>query len=281
MFEFSGGAAAITGAASGIGRALAMQLAARGCDLALADIDDTGLRLLADEIRRGFGRQPLTGRVDVADEAQVQAFATQATVRFPQLRIAINNAGVALQGQFEELGLDQIRWLLGVNFWGVVHGTHAFLPHLQRQPQAHIVNVSSIFGMIAAPGNSAYVASKFAVRGFSESLRHELAMNGSPVRVSVVHPGGVRTNIARNSRPGTYLRDSADQGKIVAGFERLARTSATQAARRIVRGIERNQGRVLIGSDARLMDLIQRLCPVRYWGLMSKLRHEFAAKAQR
>lgn len=268
MFKFSGGGAAVTGAASGIGRALALEFAARGADLALADVDEVGLRAVADEVARRYSRQVLVRRVDVADRAQVEAFAAEATTSFPQLRVLVNNAGVALQGQFDELDLTQIEWLMGINFWGVVHGTHAFLPHLQRQTQAHIVNISSIFGVVAPPGNCAYVASKFAVRGFSESVRHELAMNKSSVRLSVVHPGGVKTNIVRNSRPGAHLRTASNRAQLVDRFEQLARTTPLEAAKRIIRGIDRNEPRILIGNDARLMDLIQRIRPGKYWAWM-------------
>jgi short-subunit dehydrogenase len=268
--SFAGNAAVVTGAASGIGRALALQFAARGCDLALADVDEEGLRTLADEISRQGICKVLFRRVNVADRAQMQDFARESTATYPNLGILINNAGVALQGQFQELDLSQIEWLMGINFWGVVHGTHAFLPHLQRQPVAHIVNLSSIFGVVAPPGNCAYAASKFAVRGFSESVRHELVMNRSPVRLSIVHPGGVKTNIVRNARAGANLRDHSDRAEVLQRFDQLARTSATHAARRIIRGIERNEPRILIGRDARIMDLIQRLRPARYWAWMAR-----------
>jgi len=270
MIRFAGTAVAVTGAASGIGRALASEFAARGCDLALADVDESGLRTLADELARIHGAEVLTRRMDVSDRAQVEDFARESATRFPQLCILINNAGVALHGQFDELDLTQIEWLMGINFWGVVYGTHAFLPLFQRQRWAHIVNVSSIFGIIAPPGNCAYVASKFAVRGFSESVRHELVMNSSPVRISVVHPGGVKTNIARSSRAGAHLRDASSQSETLARFDQLARTTPIEAARRIIRGIERNEPRILIGRDARLMDLIQRLRPARYWAMMAR-----------
>ena len=270
MIEFAGNAAAVTGAASGIGRALALQLATRGCDLALADIDEAGLAAVADELARTYQRKALVRRVDVADPLQVAEFAREATAAFPRLCLLINNAGVALQGQFEELELTQIQWLMGINFWGVVHGTQAFLPHLQRQPQAHIVNLSSIFGIIGPPGNCAYAASKFAVRGFSESVRHELETSNSPVRLSVVHPGGVKTNIARNSQVGARLRDRADRAQMLERFEQMARTTPQDAAQRIIRGIERNEPRILIGVDARIMDWIQRLRPARYWTWLAR-----------
>jgi short-subunit dehydrogenase len=269
-FEFTGSAAAITGAASGIGRALAFELAARGCDLALADLDGVGLESVAKQIGATHGRRVASHRVDVADPKQLEDFAAAAIAEFPALGILINNAGVALLGQFDEFELSQMAWLMDINFWGVVRGTRAFLPHLKSRPQAHIVNISSIFGIIAPAGQSAYAASKFAVRGFSEALRHELAMSNSTVRLSVVHPGGVKTNIARKARAGTHLRESIGSNDLGDRFEKLARTTPQEAARRIVRGIERNDPRILIGWDARLLDLLQRLRPSTYWRLLAR-----------
>jgi short-subunit dehydrogenase len=269
-FKFEGSAAAITGAASGIGRALALALAARGCDVALADLDEAGLQSVATEITAVHARRVTIQRVDVADALQIQAFSSAAIAEFPSLNILINNAGVALLGQFEEFDQAQMAWLMDINFWGVVRGTRAFLPHLQRRPQAHIVNISSIFGIIAPPGQSAYAASKFAVRGFSESLRHELAMSNSTVRLSVVHPGGVKTNIARQARVGALLRETVSSSELGDRFEKLARTTPAAAARRIVRGIERNDARILIGWDARFLDMIQRFMPASYWNLLAR-----------
>ena len=269
-FNFQGTAAAITGAASGIGRALALELAARGCDLALSDLNDSGLESVAKEITGTQGRRVTVRRVDVADSKQIEAFAQAAVADFPALSIVINNAGVALLGQFDEFDDAQMAWLMGINFWGVVYGTRAFLSHLRSRPQAHIVNISSIFGIVAPAGQSAYSASKFAVRGFSESLRHELAMSNSPVRLSVVHPGGIATNIARNARTGVNVRDSVSSAELGDRFEKLARTSPAAAAQRIVRGIERNEPRILIGADARLLDLIQRFRPATYWALLAR-----------
>jgi short-subunit dehydrogenase len=209
--------------------------------------------------------------VDVADPKQIQDYAIAAVSDFPTLNLLFNNAGVALLGQFDEFDQAQMAWLMEINFWGVVRGTRAFLQHLQSRPQAHIINISSIFGIIAPAGQSAYAASKFAVRGFSEALRHELAMNKSTVRLSVVHPGGVKTNIARKARTGTQLRDSAGVRDVGDRFERLARTTPAAAAQRIIRGIERNEPRILIGRDARYLDLIQRFMPATYWGLLSRI----------
>lgn len=267
-FDFQGSAAAVTGAASGIGRALALELAARGCDLALADIDEAGLESIAKEIGAAQGRRITTQRVDVGDAGQIEAFAQTALAAFPNLNILINNAGVALRGDFDEYDQAQMEWLMDINFWGVVRGTRAFLPYLKQRPVAHIVNISSIFGIVAPAGQSAYCAAKFAVRGFSESLRHELAMADSPVRLTVVHPGGIATNIARRAPAGTHLRNAMSAEEVGARFAKMARTSAQTAAQRIIRGIERNEPRVLIGADAKLMEVVQRLRPVTYWALL-------------
>ena len=270
MTQINGSAAAVTGAASGIGRALALELAARGCDLALADRDEAGLQQTVAEIGKADGRKVTTHRVDVADVNQIQDFAAAAVAAHPGLNIVINNAGVALLGNFDEVDQAQMDWLFNINFWGVVHATRAFLPQLSRQPAAHIVNLSSIFGIIAPPGQTAYSAAKFAVRGFSESLRHELAMTKSPVRLSVVHPGGISTNIVRNSRTGAGVTDNTRRVQSIERFEEMAINTPAVAAQRIITGIEKNQPRILIGGDARFMDLLQRLLPGTYWSIMAR-----------
>ncbi|WP_315764214.1 MULTISPECIES: SDR family NAD(P)-dependent oxidoreductase [unclassified Bradyrhizobium] len=279
MTRINGTAAAVTGAASGIGRALAQELAARGCDLALADRDEAGLASIADEVAR-HGRKVTTHRLDVSDAGAIAAFAQAATGAHPSLSILINNAGVALAGTFAEISQADMEWLFNINFWGVVHGTRAFLPHLSQRPQAHIVNLSSIFGIIAPPGQCAYAAAKFAVRGFSESLRHELAMAQSPVKLSVVHPGGIATAIARNARSGSGMTDNARRAQAIDRFEKLAKTTPKDAALRIIKGIERNEPRILIGSDARFMDLLQRFMPGTYWNVMARRLEKAAAKAE-
>ncbi|MCG2631315.1 SDR family oxidoreductase [Bradyrhizobium sp. WYCCWR 13023] len=271
------GAAAITGAASGIGRALAIELASRGCDLALADRDEAGLKALAAEI--GAQRKISVHRVDVGEPDDIAQFAREAIAAHPALNIVINNAGVALMGTFEEIDQAQMDWLFDINFWGVVHGTRAFLPHLKARPEAHIVNISSIFGIIAPPGQSAYAAAKFAVRGFSESVRHELAVAGSPVRLSVVHPGGVATSIARSSRTGVGVTDNARRAQMIDRFESAARTTPKDAALRIIRGIEKNEPRILIGNDARFMDILQRFRPGTYWAPLQRRLEKMAKGA--
>lgn len=278
MTTIRGAAAAVTGAASGIGRALALELAARGCDLALADRDEAGLRALATEI--GGNVKVSVHRVDVGEAGQIQEFASEATSAHPSLNILVNNAGVALLGQFAEIDQAQMEWLFNINFWGVVWATRAFLPQLSRQREGHIVNLSSIFGIIAPPGQTAYASAKFAVRGFSESLRHELKMAKSQVRLSVVHPGGVATNIARNSRTGAGVADNARRAQMIERFERAARTAPRAAALRIISGIEKNQGRILIGNDARILDTLQRLMPASYWSVLA-WRAQRQAKANK
>ena len=273
---------AVTGAASGIGRALAIELAARGADLALADRDEAGLQSAAAEIatsttRTGATRKVSLHRLDIGDSEAVTAFAREAIATHPALNIVINNAGVALLGQFHEIDQAQMEWLFNINFWGAVHATRAFLPHLASQPASHIVNLSSIFGIVAPPGQTAYSAAKFAVRGFSEALRHELQMAKSPIRLSVVHPGGIKTNIVRNSRAGSGVTDNERRVQSIERFDAIAQTSAKDAALRIIKGIEKNEPRILIGSDARFMDLLQRFRPATYWNVMAK-RIEKASK---
>ena len=270
MTAIRGSAAAVTGAASGIGRALALELAARGCDVALADRDEAGLQTVAAEINRTHSQKVTVHRVDVSEPQQIADFAQAATSAHPGLNIVVNNAGVALLGQFNEIDQAQMDWLMNINFWGVVHATRAFLPHLARQREAHIVNLSSIFGIIAPPGQTAYAAAKFAVRGFSESLRHELRMAASPIRLSVVHPGGVSTNIVRNSRAGAGVTDNERRAQLIERFDAAAKTTPAAAALRIIRGIEKNQPRILIGNDARFMDLLQRLRPATYWAVLAR-----------
>jgi short-subunit dehydrogenase len=270
MTAIRGAAAAVTGAASGIGRALAIELAARGCDLALADRDEAGLQTVAAEIAKAHSRKVSVHRVDVGERTGIADFATAAIAAHPSLNILINNAGVALLGNFHEIDQAEMEWLFNINFWGVVHSTRAFLPHLATRPGAHIVNISSIYGIVAPPGQTAYSSAKFAVRGFSESLRHELQVAESPVRLSVVHPGGVSTNIARNMRMGTGVSDNERRAQAIDWFDQFAGTTPKDAALRIIRGVEKNEPRILIGGDARFLDLLQRFRPATYWRVMAR-----------
>jgi short-subunit dehydrogenase len=270
MTAIKGAAVALTGAASGIGRALASALAARGADLALADTDEPGLAALANELRQSHQVNISAHRVDVAQDDEVRRFAEAAIRQHPRLNVLINNAGVALQGWFEEMTLAEFDWVMSINFRGVVRGTHYFLPHLQAQPEAHIVNLSSVFGLIAPVGQTAYSASKFAVRGFTEALRHELA--ATSVRVTCVHPGGVATNILRNARAVKAV-DAERRDMASKRFAKMAKTTPEQAAAVIVEGLLRNHPRVLIGGDARFMDRVQRWLPASYWRVIAYLNN--------
>ena len=261
----------ITGAASGIGRALAVRLSKEPITgIAIADINETGLAETKQLAEQG-GPNVSSHRVDVADENEMRAFADDVVKTHGRVTHVINNAGVALGGTVREVSLEDIRWLMSINFWGVVLGTKVFLPYLEKERSAHIINISSIFGIIAPPGQAAYCASKFAVRGFTEALRHELA--GSNIAVSVVHPGGVGTNIANSARIGAGVEMSDDEIK-----ERkqkinknLARTMPERAAEVIVHGIKTRSPRIMVGPDARILNLVQRLFPRKYFAVLDRL----------
>jgi len=259
--------AVVTGAATGIGRALAERLADEGASLCLADINKGELDVVAVGLR-AKGCDVAAHAVNVADRQQVDTLCRKTVEQFGRVDVLINNAGVALCGDVEEVSLADIEWLMGINFWGTVYGVKYFLPILKQQKKAYIVNLSSVFGMIAAPGEAAYAASKFAVRGFTEALRHELA--GTSVQVSSVHPGGIRTGIAKSSRLGEGA-NRARHELDVAKFDFIARTTPERAADRIVSGMLQGETRILIGGDATLIDLIQRLWPRRYWQIMGPL----------
>jgi len=262
--------AVVTGAASGIGRALAVRLAQEGASLAIADVNaselDETVKIL-EQISRS--RDKVSAHiVDVSDKERVAGFAREVVEAHGGAQLLINNAGVGLFGMAEQLSIEDIEWLMGVNFWGVVYGVKHFLPILRRQPQGHIVNISSVFGIVGPVGQSAYAASKFAVRGFTEALRHELA--GGSVKVSVVHPGGVKTNIANNAKLGAGAnRAAVDRERAI--FNMAARTSPEAAAARIVRGVMRDEERILVGADAWVIDRLQRWAPVKYWKLFEKM----------
>lgn len=262
---YDGAVAAVTGAASGIGRALAESLARRGAHLALCDVDEDGL---AETAGRCTGPGNVTtGRVDVADRAAVTAWADQVVADHGRVQLVVNNAGVALAATIEGMRYEDLQWLMGINFWGVVHGTKAFLPHLRASGGGHIVNLSSVFGLVPVPTQAAYNAAKYAVRGFTDTLRMELEIDGGAVSCTTVHPGGVRTNIARNAR----VDDSAaaisghDTEAARRRFERLLSvTTPGKAADRILAAVLRNQRRVVIGPDGWVLDLLGRL-PASAW----------------
>ena len=265
MRSFVDRVAAITGAASGIGRALALELAAERCHVALSDVDERGLAETA-RLAGERGVRVGTARVDVARRDEVHGWADAVVREHGRVNLVFNNAGVGLGATIEAMRYEDFEWLMGINFWGVVHGTKAFLPHLKASGEGHVVNVSSIFGLVGIPTQAAYNAAKFAVRGFTEALREELDIAGVPVSATCVHPGGVKTNIARAARIDASIRDVTDEDVEAAraGFERAARTTPRAAARKIIRGVRRNARRVLIGPDAYVVDLMQRLMPARY-----------------
>jgi NAD(P)-dependent dehydrogenase (short-subunit alcohol dehydrogenase family) len=255
MKRFADKVVAITGAGSGIGRALALELARRGAHVAVSDVNAAN----AEETAKLAGEHARAYPLDVADRAAVLAHADDVVRDFGGVNVVVNNAGVALGATVEEMAFEDYDWLMGVNLGGVVNGTKAFLPHLIASGEGHVVNISSVFGFVGVPTQSAYNAAKFAVRGFTEALREEMLLARHPVAVSCVHPGGIKTNIVRNARS-----ISDDQDKAAKGFERIARTTPEKAALTILRGIERKSARILIGPDAYVIDAIPRVLGSAY-----------------
>ena len=264
--RLEGRTALVTGAASGIGRAIAISLARRGCHLALADIDEVGMAGTA-ELMRDFGVRVSRHCIDVADRIAVAEFPDLVRGEHGGVDVLVNNAGVAVGGTFEQIAEEDFEWLFEINFWGVVRMTRAFLPLLRASGDARVVNLSSVYGLVAPPEQAAYAASKFAVRGFSEVLRHEL--EGSGVGVTVVHPGGIATSIAEKARVpagSTEVEIARRREK----YRKLLRLPPEIAGETIVRAIERRQARVLVGPDAKAIGLIMRLLPVSYWKLLAR-----------
>ncbi|MGQ0622224.1 MAG: SDR family NAD(P)-dependent oxidoreductase [Panacagrimonas sp.] len=273
MKDFADKVAAITGAASGIGRALAIELARCRCHLALSDVDEKGLAETV-ALAQAAGRVEVSSqKVDVSDRAAVYAWASKVVSDHGKVNLIFNNAGVAHGATVEGTRYEDFEWIMGINFWGVVHGTKAFLPHLRASGEGHVINVSSVFGIVSVPTQSTYNATKFAVRGFTEALRQELDIEHAPVSATCVHPGGIKTNIARAARmdasasgiTGTDVDTSRRE------FEKLFRTTPEQAARTILGAVRRDARRVLIGPDAYLIDFVQRLLPTGYQRIISKL----------
>ena len=272
MKQFANKVAAITGAGSGIGRALAMELAAAGCDLALSDISETGLKTTADQAT-AQGVKVTTTVLDFADREAVYAWADQVVADHGRVNLLFNNAGVALAAPAETTSQADFEWLMDINFWGVVYGTQAFLPHLRASGEGHLVNLSSLFGLIGMPTQASYCAAKFAVRGYTETLRMELEMEGAPVSVSFVHPGGVATQIASSGRV-----DAAIEGLTGASIDAHKRrsekaiqtTTPTKAAQIILKGVQRDARRILVGPDAKLLDKFARVLGAGYQALILK-----------
>ena len=284
MKSFHDKVAAITGAGSGIGRALALNLARQGCELALSDVNEKGLAETLELVRR-FEVKVSHQRVDVADFEAVRQWADQVMIDHGRVNLVINNAGVAMAGTVESNALDDYHWIMNINFWGVVHGSKAFLPYLKASGAGHIVNVSSVFGLFAQPGMSGYNASKYAVRGFTESLRQELDIANCGVSASCVHPGGIRTNIAHSARMNDSMVEVTGQGADQSRRQfndLLLRTSPEKAAAVILRGVQRDQRRILSGHDARGVDLMMRSMPSFYQRMVvltMRLAARFAPKS--
>ncbi|MEM7360765.1 MAG: SDR family NAD(P)-dependent oxidoreductase [Pseudomonadota bacterium] len=266
MNKFNNCVAVVTGAGSGIGRALAYQLADAGARLAISDINPDHLeesRLQATE----RGAEVYARTFDVANQDAVYTFATDVETHFGQVNLVINNAGVALaSGPLWMTPIEDFKWLMDINFYGVVYGTKAFLPILEKAAWGHIVNISSLFGLVSIPNQGAYNASKFAVRGLTDALRQELEIAESSVSATSVHPGGIKTNIARSARvskDGEFDAEGKHE-EAVADFDKLARVTADQAADRILRAVVKNKRRLLIGADAKFVDKLQRIWPTAY-----------------
>jgi NAD(P)-dependent dehydrogenase (short-subunit alcohol dehydrogenase family) len=255
MKQFADKVVVITGAGSGIGRALALEFARRGARVALSDIDAGH----AEETAKLAGGTARAYTLDVADRAAVLAHAEDVVRDFGGVNVVVNNAGVALGATVEKMAFEDFDWLLGVNLGGVVNGTKAFLPHLIASGDGHVVNLSSVFGFVGVPTQSAYNAAKLAVRGFTEALREEMLIARHPVAVSCVHPGGIKTDIVRNARSDAGNREQAARG-----FERIAHTTPEKAASTILRGIERKSARILVGPDAYVIDAIPRVLGSAY-----------------
>jgi NADP-dependent 3-hydroxy acid dehydrogenase YdfG len=265
MTDVRGKVTVVTGAASGIGRALAYELARRGAKLAISDVDATGLAETAKQVRV-IGAQVHEARLDVTDRRAVLSYADEVVGEFGTVHLVINNAGIAFTGDVEKMTFEQIERVMDVDFWGVVNGTKAFLPHLIESGDGHVVNISSLFGLLSMPGQSAYNAAKFAVRGFTEALREEMLINGHPVRVTCVHPGGIKTAIARNA--GAV--DGEDAATLAAFFDaKLAKTPAESAAKSILRAVSANRPRAVVGLDAKVLDVLVRVTGPGYQRLVA------------
>lgn len=268
MKTFNNKVAAITGAGSGIGQQLALLLAKAGCHLSLSDVNEAGLAETVAQAKT-HGVRVTSRKVDVADREQMKAWAEETVQNHGSVNMIFNNAGVALASTVEGASYEELEWIVNINFWGVVYGTKEFLPHIQKTKDGHIINISSLFGLVAQPTQSAYNATKFAVRGFTESLRQELDLQKSGVSATCVHPGGIRTNIANAARSNNSLKSlGMDPEKSVKAFNKLLRISPEVAAQTILDAVLADKRRILIGNDAKLLDSIQRVFPKGYQVIM-------------
>jgi short-subunit dehydrogenase len=259
MKSFMDRVVAITGAASGIGRALSVDLASRGAHLALADLDSVGLAETVG-LCEGYGVKVTSTAIDVADREAIFAWADAVVDAHGSVNMIINNAGVNLAATAAEQSITDFEWVMDIDFWGVVHGTTAFLPHLRDAGEGHVVNISSVFGLVSVPGQSAYNAAKFAVRGFTDALRMELEIEGSNVSATTIHPGGIKTNIVNSGRRDETLHAiGQDPATMQSEFDKMTISSPEKAARQILKAVERNRRRALIGPDAKVFDIASRL----------------------
>lgn len=273
MKSFSNKVAAITGAGSGMGRALAVQLAKLDCAVAISDVVDENLRETESLIKE-YDVKVTRHLVDVSDRSVMEQYASEVNATHGKVNLIFNNAGVSVTDSAEHMNYEDFEWLMNINFWGVVHGTRAFLPYLKEASEAHIINTSSIFGILSFPTQSAYNASKFAVRGYTESLRQELA--DTHIGVSCVHPGGVKTNIIKTSRYTPSDNESPTKEEFEENFEQMAALTSDEAALIILRGVEKNKARILVGKDAKLLTWISRLAPVNYPRLLALIGSDFS-----
>ncbi len=274
MKQLQGKVAAVTGAASGIGRALAINLANEGCSLALSDVNEKGLAETAEMV--GDRVRVTTHVVDVADRKQVEAYASATAKEHGGVDIVINNAGVTVADTLEDVSYDDFEWVFNIDFWGVVYGTKAFLPLLKNRPKGYIVNISSINGMVPFPLNGPYNSAKFAVRGFNMTLIQEL--KNTNVQIMSVHPGGVKTGIVSNARFRKLPNEKLSQTDFANRFDAIAQTTADQAAKKIVSGMKKNKQRLFVGSDAKFMATMSRLLPLSTVKVTGFLHERFSGR---
>jgi NADP-dependent 3-hydroxy acid dehydrogenase YdfG len=275
MEGFAGKVAVVTGAGSGIGQALAIELARSGAKVAISDINTEGLAATEERLK-AIGAPVKADRLDVTEREAFAVYADAVVEHFGKVNQIYNNAGIAFAGDVEATAFKDIEKVMDVDFWGVVKGTKVFLPHLIASGDGHIINVSSVFGLFSVPGQAAYNAAKFAVRGFTEALRQEMILAGHPVKVTTVHPGGIKTNIVRNMT----AVDSIDKGDLAENFDKkLAKTSPQKAARIILDGVRKNRARVLVGSDAKVLDVIVRATGSGYQRVFSTVMSRLVPNA--
>lgn len=269
MKNFKNKVAAITGAGSGIGQQLAVLLAKQGCHLSLSDVNEQGLTQTAELVKESHVRVT-TQKLDVADRDAMKEWAADTVQNHGSVNMIFNNAGVALGSTVEGASYEELEWIVSINFWGVVYGTKEFLPLIKKSGEGHIINISSLFGLTAQPTQSAYNATKFAVRGFTESLRQELDMENCGVSALCVHPGGIRTNIANAAKMNDSIRSlGMHPEKSAESFNKLLRCPPEEAARQIIEAVQKDKRRLLIGNDAKAIDLMQRILPTGYQRVMA------------